>query len=46
VTIPLRVLMASWEEVAEPILREAIEEGGHQLTIVSPWRRVLIGIRS
>jgi DNA-binding NarL/FixJ family response regulator len=37
----LRVLMASWEEVAEPIIRGAIEEGGHQLTIMSPWRREL-----
>ena len=36
---PLRVLMASWEEVAEPIFRAVIEEGGHQLTIMSPWRR-------
>ena len=35
----LRVLMASWEEVAEPIIREAIEKGGHQLTIMNPWRR-------
>lgn len=35
----LQVLMASWEEVAEPIILEAIENGGHQLTIMSPWRR-------
>lgn len=35
----LRVLMASWEEVAEPIIRGAIEEGHHQLTIMCPWRR-------
>ena len=28
--------MASWEEVAEPIFREAIEKGGHQLTIMNP----------
>lgn len=35
----LRVLMASWEEVAEPIIRGAIEEGGHHLTIMNPWRR-------
>jgi len=39
VTKPPRVLMTSWEEVAEPIIRGAIEEGGHQLTIMNPWGR-------
>jgi len=36
---PLRVLMASWEEVIEPLFREVIEGGGHHLTISHPWNR-------
>ena len=35
----INVLMASWEDVAEPLFRGVIEEGGHQLTIMNPWGR-------
>lgn len=36
-TKPLRVLMASSDELAEGLLRETIEGGGHRLTILNPW---------
>src|SRR5512141_1651122 len=35
----LRVLMASAEELAEPIFREGIEEGSHELTILNPYEK-------
>ena len=35
----LRILMASWEEVVEPLFREAIKDGGHYLAIINPWKR-------
>jgi hypothetical protein len=31
--------MASWEEVAEPFFRKAIEDGGHHLTICNPRKQ-------
>ena len=35
----LRVLMASAEELVEPIFRKAIEEGSHHLTILNPYKK-------
>lgn len=35
----LRVLMASAEELVEPIFRKAIEEGSHHLTILNPYEK-------
>jgi FixJ family two-component response regulator len=36
---PLRVLMASSDELAEGLFREVIEGGGHRLTILNPWKK-------
>ena len=36
-TNPLRVLMASSDELFEQLLREVIESGGHHLAIINPW---------
>jgi len=38
-TKPLRVLMASSDELAEQLFRNVIEGGGHRLTISQPWKR-------
>ena len=37
-TKPLRVLMASSDELAEGLFRQTIEGGGHRLTILNPWK--------
>lgn len=36
---PLRVLMASAEEHVKPVVRKAIEEGSHHLTILNPYEK-------
>ena len=35
----LHVLVASWDDVIEPFFREAIEGGGHHITIFKPWQK-------
>ena len=35
---PLRVLMASSDELFEQVIREVIEGGGHRLSILDPWK--------
>lgn len=35
----LNVLIAAWDDVAEPIFREAITGGGHRVTIINPLPR-------
>ena len=37
-TKPLRVLMASSDELFEQVIREVIEGGGHRLSILNPWK--------